>query len=120
MSTKIAPKVLSKLMRRQALFVCFQDLNLFMAGIQEKLTAILRPHRASPSADVKVNTVRMYGKSADTAPTGWIQKFDSAANKQSPDAMNTSPSSGKVSTSMKNYVVVRIAAIRNTLPHFVE
>ena len=39
-----------------------------MAGIQETLTSLLRPHRSSPPADVQVNTVRMYGNVKDRAP----------------------------------------------------
>ena len=65
-----------------------------MARIQETLTSFLRPHRSSPPADIKVNTVRMYGKSAVTGPIGWMQKSESSG------ATNTSESTDKVSVSI--------------------
>ena len=40
-----------------------------MANVQETLTTILRPQRMSPSADVQVTTVRMYGKATLTRPS---------------------------------------------------
>ena len=48
-----------------------------MAHIQERLTAILRSHRTSPSADVKVNTVRMYGKATDM-PTASVNALNTS------------------------------------------
>ena len=37
-----------------------------MTNVQGTLTTILRPQRMSPSADVQVTTVRMYGKATLT------------------------------------------------------
>ncbi|KAJ7376332.1 Breast cancer 2, early onset [Desmophyllum pertusum] len=72
------------------------DLNVFMCHIQQTLNDILRPNRASPdpSVDVKVNTVRIYGRSSDTAP-GWEQNYDSTLGKQPWDVTNTLDSTGK-------------------------
>ena len=43
-------------------FLPFQDLNLFIANVQGTLMTTLRPQPMSPSADVQVTAVRMYGK----------------------------------------------------------
>ena len=75
----------------------FQDLNLFMANVQGTLTTILRPQRMSPSADVQVTTVRMYGK-ATLMCSSEMEHANHVTRKPS-DAFNTSHHNKKVSTS---------------------
>ena len=75
----------------------FQDLNLFMANVQGTLTTILRPQRMSPSADVQVTTVRMYGKATLTCSSE-MEHANHATRKPS-DALNPSHHNKKVSTS---------------------
>lgn len=41
-----------------------------MCHIQQTLTTMLRPNRASPSVDVKVNTVPTYGRQNDNSALG--------------------------------------------------
>lgn len=67
-----------------------------MCSIQQTLDSILHPSRASPSMDVKVNTVRMYGQSSDE-----IQSYDSTLGKQSLHVMDSLDSSGKVRKSLR-------------------
>lgn len=66
-----------------------------MCDIQQTLNTILRPNRASPSVDVKVNTVRMYGRSSDTASSR-LQNYNSSLGKQSTDVTDTLESTGNV------------------------
>lgn len=66
-----------------------------MCDIQQTLNTILRPNRASPSVDVKVNTARMYGRSSDTASSR-LQNYNSSLGKQSTDVTDTLESTGKV------------------------
>ena len=70
-------------------FQPFQDLDLFMANVQGTLTTILRPQRLSPSADVQVTTVRMYGKATHMHANHPTRKPS--------DALNTSNHNKKVS-----------------------
>jgi len=55
------------------------DMNLFMCHIQQTLTSMLRPNGASPSVDVKVNTVPTYGR----------QNYNSALRKKCTDVTVT-------------------------------
>ena len=81
------------------MFVCFQNLNLFMCQIQQTLNAILHPNRASLSENVKVNTVGVYRRSSDIA-SGLVQNGDSNFS----DATETLDSTGKVCIKLKeNY-----------------
>ena len=57
-----------------------------MCQIQQTLTTILRPNRASPSVDVKVNTVRTYGR----------QTYNSAPVKQCTVVTDAVESTGRV------------------------
>ena len=65
-------------------------MNLFMCHIQQTLTTILRPNRASPSVDVKVNTVRKYGR----------QNYNSAPGKQCTDLTDAVEITGRVCRSL--------------------
>ena len=68
-----------------------------MANVQGTLTTILRPQRMSPSADVQVTTVRMYGK-ATLMCSSQIEHANHATRKPS-DTLNPSHLNKKVSTS---------------------
>ena len=61
-----------------------------MCHIQQTLTTILRPNRASPSVDVKVNTVRKYGR----------QNCNSAPEKQCTDLTDAVEITGRVCRSL--------------------
>ncbi|CAH3115206.1 unnamed protein product, partial [Porites lobata] len=73
------------------------DLNLFMANVQGTLTTILRPQRMSPSADVQVTTVRMYGE-ATLMCSSEMEHANHVTRKPS-DALNPSHHNKNVSTS---------------------
>ena len=68
-----------------------------MANVQGTLTTILRPQRMSPSADVQVTTVRMYGK-ATIMCSSEMEHANHVTRKPS-DALNPSHHNKKVSTS---------------------
>ncbi|KAL9974012.1 hypothetical protein ACROYT_G020541 [Oculina patagonica] len=87
------------------------DLNLFMSNIQQTLNTILRPNRASPSLDVKVNTVRMYGQSPDG-----VQSHDSTLGKRSSNVMDSLHSSGKENSSTFNGQDHRLVGLAQSKP----
>ena len=73
-----------------------------MCHIQQTLATILRPNRASPSVDVKVNTVRTYGR----------QNYNSAALKQCMDIMDAVESTCRVSRNLvKTTIVFRMRCL---------
>ena len=70
-----------------------------MCHIQQNLSAILRPNRASPSVDVNVNTVRTYGR----------QNYNSALGKQCTDAVtDTVEFTGRVCRSLVKMRFLRL------------
>ena len=73
----------------------FQDLNLFMANVQGTLMTILHPQRISPSADVQVTTVRMYGKA--THMCSFEMEQANHAERKLSDALKTSHRNKNVS-----------------------
>ncbi|CAH3115249.1 unnamed protein product, partial [Porites lobata] len=73
------------------------DLNLFMANVQGTLTTILRLQRMSPSADVQVTTVRMYGKATHMC-SSMMERANHTKRKPS-DALNTPYYNKKLSSS---------------------
>ena len=68
-----------------------------MANVQGPLTTILRPQRLSPSAEVQVTTVRMYGK-ATLMCSSEMEHANHVTRKPS-GALNPSHHNKKVSTS---------------------
>ena len=68
-----------------------------MTNVQGTLTTILRPQRMSPSADVQVTTVRMYGKATLTRSSE--MEHASHVTRKPSDASNPSHHNKKVSTS---------------------
>ena len=67
-----------------------------MCDIQQTLTTILRPNRASPSVDVKVNTVRTYGR----------QNYNSPLGKHCTEVTDTAESTGRVCRSLVKTTIV--------------
>ena len=68
-----------------------------MTNVQGTLTTIFRPQRMSPSADVQVTTVRMYGE-ATLMCSSEMEHANHVTRKPS-DALNPSHHNKKVSTS---------------------
>ena len=78
-------------------FPPFQDLNLLMANVQGTLMTILHLQPMSPSADVQVTTVRMYGKATHMCSSE--MDHGNHATRKPSDALNTSHHNKKVSPS---------------------
>lgn len=90
-------------------YYCYflQDMNLFMCHIQQTLTSMLRPNRASPSVDVKVNTVPTYGR----------QNYNSALGKKCMDVTVTVESTDRVCSSLvKTTIVFMMRCLRMWFP----
>lgn len=67
-----------------------------MCHIQQTLTTMLRPNRAFPSVDVKVNTVPTYGR----------QNYNSALGKKCTDVTVTVESTDRVCRSLVKTTIV--------------
>jgi len=70
------------------------DMNIFMCHIQQTLKTLLCPNRVSPSVDLKVNTVRMYGRSSDS-PSCRLQNYNPYLVKQSTDVTDSVDSTNR-------------------------
>lgn len=80
-------------------------MNLFMCHIQQTLKTLLRPNRVSPSVDLKVNTVRMYGRSSGS-PSGRLENYNPSLGKQSSDVADTVDFTDRVCTSLVKTMTV--------------
>ena len=82
-----------------------------MCHIQQTLKTLLCPNRVSPSVDLKVNTVRMYGRPSDS-PSSRLQDYNPSLVKQSTDVMDSVDSTNRVCTGLVKTTTVYDSRLR--------